>query len=290
MTLRFAWLTLALSLWAFSPARGQQADHVELAFLNVGQGDAIVIRSPEGKVAIIDAGSGLLGRRLRRMGVDTIQLAIATHPHSDHIGGMAELMLNFTMLNYMDNGVPHTTSTYSHLMYTLRRDPKITYLEATERTIRLGSVALHIIPPPPSSLPPGERVAGDDGLNNQSIGVVVEFGEFRALLTGDSEVEELNYFLTRGVPQVTVLKAAHHGSRDAVTPAWLSATKPEVVVISVGRNNEYGHPHPWALRYYEATAKEIFRTDLHGDVTILGNRDGTYEVITGRREGGGGRS
>jgi competence protein ComEC len=90
--------------------------------------------------------------------------------------------------------------------------------------------------------------------------------EFRALLTG--------------VPDVTVLKAAHHGSRNGVSPAWLAATKPEVVVISCGLNNQYGHPHPWALRYYGAVASEIYRTDWDGEVRVRGHHDGSYEVST----------
>jgi competence protein ComEC len=89
--------------------------------------------------------------------------------------------------------------------------------------------------------------------------------------------------MTLGVPRVTVLKAAHHGSRDAVTPAWLSATRPAVVVISCGRDNTYGHPDPWALRYYESVARQVYRTDLDGQVTIVAGDDGTYEVTTARR-------
>ncbi len=116
--------------------------------------------------------------------------------------------------------------------------------------------------------------------NNASVGVLVEHGEFRALLTGDSEQDELNHFLELGVPDVTVLKAAHHGSRNGVTPRWVDVTRPEVVVISVGRDNAYGHPHPWALRYYEAVASEIYRTDRDGQVTVRGYRDGRYEVST----------
>ena len=101
------------------------------------------------------------------------------------------------------------------------------------------------------------------------------------MLTGDSEIEELNYFIDLGVPQVTVLKAAHHGSRNGVSPGWLSATKPEVIVISVGLGNPYGHPHDWALRYYAAAADAVYRTDLHGEVTIRGDADGTFDVTIG---------
>ena len=241
----------------------------EIIFLDVGQGDAAIIRSPEGKVALVDAGRDLdILPLLRRHDIDSIDIAIASHPHADHIGGMERVIRSLPVRFYMDNGFPHTTATYMNLMRTLQASD-VTYLEATARTISLGSVELTVLPPP---------ARGEENLNNGSIGIVVRYGEFTALLTGDSEVEELNYFLSRGVPDVTLLKAAHHGSRDAVSPAWLSATKPEVVVISCGRGNQYGFPHPWAMRYYGSVASAVYRTDLDGDVAVRIFSDGSYDV------------
>ncbi|UCG85625.1 MAG: lamin tail domain-containing protein [Gemmatimonadota bacterium] len=257
----------AICACAIGGAPCRQAETVELIFLDIGQGDAAVVRSPEGKVALIDAGRGaaVVGQ-LRAHGIESIDIAIASHPHADHIGGMEGVVTSMPVRYYMDNGVPHTTATYIKLMRTLQAT-NVTYLEATERTINLGSVDLTVIQPPPG---------GD--LNSTSVGIVVEYGDFKALLTGDSEVGELNYWLERGVPDVTVLKAAHHGSRNGVSPTWLNATKPEVVVISCGLNNQYGHPDVWALRYYETVASEVYRTDLNGEVTILGRRNGDYHV------------
>jgi beta-lactamase superfamily II metal-dependent hydrolase len=245
-------------------------DQIELIFLDVGQGDAIVVRSPEGKVALIDAGPGTdIPSVLRQHGIDTIDIAIVSHAHADHIGGMERVLQSMPVRFFLDNGLPHTTATYGSLMRALQSSD-ITYLEATARTISLGSVSLTILPPP-----------GGDDQNTNSVGVLVEYGEFKVLLTGDSEVGELQYFLLMGVPDVTVLKAAHHGSRNGVTPAWLSATKPEVVVVSVGHGNTYGHPHEWALRYYETVAEQVFRTDIDGEVVVFGDRDGSYSVQTG---------
>jgi len=110
---------------------------------------------------------------------------------------------------YMDNGVPHNISPYVNIMMLLQNSD-IVYLNPSARTLNLGSVTLRILPPPPW--------AGDDQ-NNASIGIVLEYGEFKALLSGDSEIPELNYFLELGVPDVTLLKAPHHGSRSGVSPA-----------------------------------------------------------------------
>ena len=266
--LRFV-LSLAVLAGCIAPVPRQEG--AQIIFLDVGQGDATLVRSAEGKVALIDAGpSPAIVSQLRRHGVDTVDIAIASHAHADHIGGMAAVLGAFPVRYYMDNGVPHTTATYRDLLATLAASD-VVYLEASARTLGLGAMTLRVLPLPE---------AADQ--NNASVGVIVEYGRFRAILTGDSEVEELGHFLALGVPDVTVLKAAHHGSRDAVTPAWLDATRPEVVVISCGRDNRYGHPNPWALRYYESVASEVYRTDLDGEVVIQVSPDGKFEVSTRR--------
>lgn len=259
-------LLLALALTAAS-AGVQDTSRLQITFLDVGQGDAVLVRSPEGKTALIDAGSAgtEVAHLLKALGVGTIDLAVASHPHADHIGGMEEVLRTIPVHYYMDNGVPHTTATYRSLIAQLERS-NIVYLAATARTITLGSVTLRILPPP------------DEGdLNDRSVGVVVAFGEFKAILTGDSERRELQHFIELAVPDVMVLKAAHHGSDNGVTPEWLAATRPEVVVISCGAGNAFGHPHPWALSLYLAAAA-VYRTDVHGPVTIRAATDGTFEV------------
>lgn len=268
MWLRVLVALLVLFAW-FGVRRAAGQDAVQIAFLDVGQGDAAVIRSPEGKIAVIDAADGLaVLRQLDRFAADTIDLLIASHGHVDHIRDIRQLLQLVPIRYYLDNGLPHTTAAYTQTMMAVERS-KAVYLQPTDRTIRLGTVNLLILSPP-----------GWDDQNNNSVGVVVEYGEFKALFTGDSEVEELNYFLDRGMPDVTVLKAAHHGSRNGVSPRWLSVTNPEVVVISVGAGNSYGHPSAWALRYYTTAAERVMRTDLDGTVVVVGHADGTYEVGT----------
>jgi len=123
---------------------------------------------------------------------------------------MAEVLERFPVLSYVDNGMPHGTLAYRRLMETLARSGS-RYLNAMERAIDLGTATLRLFPPPPNATTQ----------NGASLGVLVEHGEFRALLTGDAAWETIQHWLTAGVPTVTVLKAAHHGARDGVTPAWL---------------------------------------------------------------------
>lgn len=266
------WRVLLPALSLLAPAAlGAQPDSLEIRFLDVGQGEAIVIRGPEGKTALVDAGpDDAVVEQLERLGVATIDFALATHGHADHIGGMRTVLAALDVRYFMDNGLPHTTETYLRLMRELGRSEDVVYLEARARTIELGTVRLRILPPPRDG----------DGQNNRSVGLLVQYGEFRALLTGDSEAEELNHFLSLGVPAVDLLKAAHHGSRDGLTPAWLAATDPQVVVISSGRGNPYGHPHREALRQYATVADRIYRTDRHGTITIRAARDGGFSVET----------
>lgn len=268
---RFAPLLLLAWLWAASATAGQEPP-VEITFLDVGQGDAVVIRSPEGRTAMVDAGPGDPLRHLARLGIESIDLLVASHPHADHIGGMTAVLTARPVRAFMDNGDPHTTDTYLRLLGTIRRLRDLAYLEAVPRTVSLGSVTIEVLPLPPPGV----------DHNNRSVGLVLRYGDFSALLSGDSEEVELSHWVdARVVPDVTLLKAPHHGSEDGFTFRFLEAARPEVVVVSVGKNNPYGHPRPEALTAFGSVARDVVRTDLAGHVTVLGFPDGTYEVFAG---------
>lgn len=248
---------------------------LRVTFLDVGQGDAVLLQAPEGQTALIDAGPGDIVPLLRELGVERIDLMVATHPHADHIGGMRGVIESIPVRFFMDNGEPHTTATYRGLIAALQARPEITYLEATPRTISLGSATLEVLPLLPR---------GTTEHNDRSITVVLRFGDFTALLSGDSEVRQLTHLVGLGaVPRVTLLKAAHHGSDNGFTWDFLRTARPQVVVISVGRDNRYGHPRRVALDAYGATARETFRTDLHGHLQVLGYGDGGYVVVKGEQ-------
>jgi beta-lactamase superfamily II metal-dependent hydrolase len=185
---------------------------------------------------------------------------------------MAAVLGGTVVRYYLDNGVPHTTVTYQRTIQAVSASGA-QYLRATARTITLGSARLRVLPPP---------TAGGDQ-NNSSVGLLVEFGAFRALLTGDSELPELQYWLSNdSVPRVHVVKVAHHGSWNGTSPAWAEETRPQVAVISVGAGNSYGHPSAAAIRQWESVGARIHRTDLEGTVLILANTDGSFVVTTGR--------
>ncbi len=260
---------LALAI-VVTPLTGQ-AVPVAITFLDVGQGDGIVIRAPDGSFAMIDAGLSSPLRQLARLGVEELALVVATHAHADHIGGLDDVLTARPVDTYLDNGTPHSTKTYLELMAHVER-LDVRYLQAVPRTLLLGDVSLEILPMPPTTVEQNDR----------SVGVLLRFGDFSALLTGDSEREELDYWLRQNAIQdVTLLKAPHHGAANGFTYGFLEVAQPEVVVISVGNNNPYAHPRPEALAAYTSFADRVLRTDRDGTVTVMGFADGRYDVVFG---------
>ena len=250
-----------------------QAQSLELHFIDVGQGDAVLIRSPSGQNVLYDGGRGDDGalNYLQAVGVKNLDLVIASHADADHIGGLEAVVRYYQPRFFMDNGITHTTQTYFGLLEAVR-DAGSQLLQPSDRRIGLGDASLQVIPPP-----------GDESLgnNDNSVGVIVSYGAFDAALTGDAEETEFSWWQAN-VPKllsaVEVYKAAHHGSPNGDSPASIETFRPEAVVISVGADNAYGHPSPDALALYESVGATIYRTDQSGTVVVTASADGTYQV------------
>jgi len=236
-----------------------------IEFLDVGQGDSILIRSPEGKTALVDAGPsprGVAGL-VRERGIAALDLVVVSHHHNDHYGGMAEVVRDFRPRVFLDADSPHATARYVALLQRVK-DQGITAIRAgpTARVIELGSVRLTVLPQAPVD-------AKEE--NNNSIGLRVDYGRFSALLTGDSQGRERRWW-TRHVPElcadVRVLKLAHHGSRNGTDSAWLGLTRPALAVASLGRGNDFGHPHPEVVSLLASLEIPLKRTDESGTIAI----------------------
>jgi beta-lactamase superfamily II metal-dependent hydrolase len=274
-TWRLAAIGILLGAAACAPRRPpspRASGTLELRFLDVGQGDAALVRNA-GKAVLVDAGpTDAIAGRLRVLGVDSLDLAVATHNHSDHIGGMDAVLAAIPVRFYLDNGDPANTR-IQRTVLQLVRDRGVTYLQATARTFEVGDARIRVIPSPVRENPADQ--------NDHSVALLIERGAFKALLTGDSEHRELEALLREGgIPDVDVFKAPHHGSRTGVLDGWLARVRPEVVVISVAAHNDYGHPHAEALAAYQAAARTVLRTDRDGDVIVTVDAAGCYEVRT----------
>ena len=262
-------IVVSVVAWAALWLATRSSQELRVTFLDVGQGDAVLIQAPGGKTALVDAGrASSVVPELRRLGVRHIDLLVATHAHADHIGGMDDVLERFRVRNFMDNGLPHTTQAYERLMKAVEDERGMAYLRAEPRTLALGGASVEVLPMP----------GGFSDQNNRSVALVVRYGDFSVFLSGDSETGQLCFMERRGlVPNVTALKAPHHGSGNGFTPGFLDAARPEVIVVSVGRN-AYGHPSDAAISAFEAVAATVIRTDQVGAVTVAGRRSGAYEV------------
>ena len=248
---------------------------LELTFLDVGQGDSVLIRSPSGQTVLYDGGrkDDQVLEYLRELGVQNLDLVIASHPDADHIGGLEAVIDAYRPGIVMTNALHYDSATFRG-MRTVITDTGARLLEPTARRVMLGEVTLQVLPPP------GDLSLGN---NDNSVGLVISYGNFRAALTGDAEAKQFNWW-AQNVPglleSVHVYKASHHGSENGDTPLSMSLFKPEVVVVSAGLDNAFGHPAARALRLYEAVGAEVYRTDLQGTIKVIGEQDGSYEVET----------
>lgn len=234
-------------------------------FLDVGQGDSILIKS-DNVTILIDGGPRSAGQKvvsyLKKAGISDIDLLISTHPHEDHVGGLVSVLQQFPVIEVIDPGIVHTTKTfedYLNLIYS--KNIKFTEGRAGMSRDWGNNTRLEILhPSSPSS----------SYLNDASIVAKLTFGQVSFLFTGDAEEPSERQILlqSRVQPISTVLKVGHHGSNSSTSAAFLQAVDPEIAVIMVGKGNTYGHPHEETLQKLSAAGVDIYRTDISGDIVI----------------------
>ena len=253
---------------------------LQVHYIDVGQGDSILILAPDGTVMLIDGGESKSGALdyLRTKGITHIDLMVATHPHADHIGGLVDVLNALPVSEVVTNGAPTTTLTYEHFLDGIA-NAKAVYKEAKRGdTLVLGSLTFDVLSP--------EGPGGDD-LNEGSLVLRLVFGKVAFLFDGDAGQEaEAGMLATGEDVQAQILKVGHHGSNSASSPPFLSAVKPEVAVYCCGVGNSYGHPHEETMTALADVGAKIYGTDVNGTV-VVGSDGATYQVDT---EKGGARA
>ncbi|MDD1687605.1 MBL fold metallo-hydrolase [Methanoregula sp.] len=251
-------------------------------FLDVGQGDSSVILFRD-KVILIDAGETDRGDTvvsdLKKLGVTKIDLLVATHPHSDHIGGMQKVLVAFPVGKVLDTGMPSTSSLYEHFLETVD-EKNIPYIVAESGQNIDIDPALGIL----VLSPPKERI-GDD-INTNSIVLRISYGTMNLLYAGDATAAAEEVMTKTGYPlDARVLKVGHHGSSGSSSAAFLARVNPDVAVISLGKDNDYAHPHTATLERLATVGSKVFRTDRDGTVRVVSDGS-TFSVTTEKGDSG----
>ena len=251
--------------WLFYSA----AKNLEVDFLDVGQGDAILIKAPGGQNILIDGGPDKV--ILKRLAENlawwdkTIDLMILTHPHDDHVAGLIEVLKRYQVEKILYTGVTHNAPNYLAWLKLVREKKVQMLIIDKPQIIKLGAESqLEILYPDQSLL---AKAVSD--LNQSSIVMMLAYGKNKFLLTGDAGEEVERKLIDSGTNlSAEVLKVGHHGSQSSTSEEFLNQVKPNLAVISVGKDNDFGHPSLRTVKRLERAGAEIYRTDEKGTVRI----------------------
>lgn len=242
-------------------------DGLTVHFIDVGQADSILITMKDAAM-LIDAGnnadSQLVVDYIKDRGITTLDYVVATHPHEDHIGGMDAVINAFEVESIIMPRVDSTTKTFEDVLEAIsNKGLKITPpVPGTKYS--LGEAEFTILAP---------NSASYEDTNDYSVVIKLQYGATSFLFTGDAGFESEGEMLEKGYDlRADLLKVAHHGSKYSTSMEFLEAVQPKIAVISVGEDNDYGHPAPETIQRLRQAGAEIYRTDESG--TIIATSDG----------------
>ncbi|MBQ3006692.1 MAG: MBL fold metallo-hydrolase [Clostridia bacterium] len=255
----------------------EPAEYINVHYIDVGQGDCSLIECG-GKTMLIDAGENGHETKvldyLRLQNIEKLDYIIASHQHSDHIGGLPEVLDeigtdNIIMPRLTKEQTP-TNSTYTAFLKSVKNSGAKVIASEVGAKYSLGDAEFEILGPVTNTA---------EDLNNMSVVVKLTYGEKSFLFTGDAEKDEEREILATGADlDCDVLKVGHHGSGTSSSTDFLKAVTPEICVIQVGADNDYGHPHENIVERLEKYADEVYRNDICGDIII--SSDGkTFNVV-----------
>jgi competence protein ComEC len=239
------------------------SNETKIVFLDIGQGDAILISRGTQQILIDGGPDGTI--LMEQLGKQipfwdrNIEIVIATHPDSDHIDGLVDVFENYSVNQFWHTSVNKNTSVYSKLLNSVKKEELIIDLIAYNglKAFLNTGVELDVI------YPFGDDIENVEDVNDTSIAMLLHVGDEVFYFGGDlsSKIEDI-----LPIENVTVLKASHHGSNESTSNIFLQKITPRDVIISAGNNNRYGHPHEDVLKRIEKIGAQVFRTDKNGAI------------------------
>jgi competence protein ComEC len=246
---------------------------LDVYFIDVGQGDCEIVRCQD-KTMLIDAGTNAsatsLVHTIKNMGISKFDVAIGTHPHEDHIGGLDAVINNFSIGTLYMPKATANTKTFTDVLTAIKNKGYTVTTPVPGSTFNIGDARCTILAPNSQTY---------DDLNNYSIVIKLEYGNTSFLFTGDAQALSEQEMLAKGFNlKANVLKVGHHGSDSSTTVQFLQAVSPQFGIIEVGAGNDYGHPHQVTLDKLAAANVKVYRTDLNG--TIIIRSDGVTLTVS----------
>lgn len=230
-------------------------------FMDVGQGDGIFIELPSGKCMLIDAGesnqAGKIIDYIHNLGYDSIDYMVATHPHSDHIGGMADVISAIPVKNAYISPASNVTIQYTNMLAALVDCGTEAEKVKAGYIISDDDVKIEVVAPKTDTF---------DNFNDASVVILLTYKDNKFLFTGDAEKSEEDGIWSN--IKCDVLKIGHHGSVSSTSANFLKKTEPTYAVISCAVGNYYGHPHKEVTDRLKSARVKLFRTDLQGDIVF----------------------
>ena len=247
------------------PIISEYTDDMLVHFIDVGQGDSIFIELPNGESMLIDAGESDEADKvvtyIYSQGYDTVDYVVATHAHSDHIGGLPTVLGSFNINNFYMTSAVATTQIYENMLYAVEDSgADVHSVMAGDVILNKANLLIEVVAP---------KAIDDEEQNNNSIVVKLTYGDDKFLFTGDAEKSEEDGIWTN--IKCDVLKIGHHGSDSSSTSNFLKKVEPTYAVISCGLNNSYGHPTSDVLKRLDDRNIDVYRTDIQGTIIFTSN-------------------
>ncbi len=271
-------LVSVFTVWFFVFAHSPKRT-LETNFLDIGQGDAILIQTPKNQTMLIDGGPDnkvleKLGKYLPPL-VKKVDIVLLTHPHADHVTGLVGVLRRYKVGTVILNGTDLETDVYKEFLKTIEeKNIPVVIAEAGEAIHFDEDLQFDMLAPKKSTnsvfnkRSDGFGASGND-VNDSSIVGKLMFKHFSAMLMGDATSKIENQLLIYGENlKSDILKVGHHGSKYSSSLNFLAAVSPKAAIIEVGAKNRYGHPSPAALSRLRMSGTNVFRTDQNGDIRI----------------------